>query len=159
VVERAKEQASASGGRFTTCSSMEEAFEGADVVYPKSWAPFAVMKERTRLVESGDTRALGELEKHCLENNARFKNWQCTQGLMAGTKDALYLHCLPADITGVSCESGEVDAEVFERFRVPLYQQAGYKPYVIAAMILASRVKDPAALLSGLVKGAVRRAW
>ncbi len=158
VVEKAGEHASSSGGRFKICSSMEEAFEGADVVYPKSWAPFAVMQERTRLVETGDARALGDLEKRCLENNARFKDWQCTEGLMAKTADALYLHCLPADITGVSCERGEVSSEVFERFRVPLYRQAGYKPYVIAAMILASRVKDPAACLSRLVDGAARRA-
>jgi knotted carbamoyltransferase YgeW len=158
VVEKAGEQSSESGGRFTICSSMEEAFEGADVVYPKSWAPFAVMRERTRLVESGETRMLVELEKRCLENNARFRDWQCTERLMDKTRDALYLHCLPADITGVSCESGEVSAEVFERFRVPLYRQAGYKPYVIAAMILAARVKDPEGCLSGLLRKAARRA-
>ena len=31
---------------------------------------------------------------------------QCTEEMMSLTKDgkALYLHCLPADITGVSCE-------------------------------------------------------
>ena len=27
---------------------------------------------------------------------------------------------MPADITGVSCESGEVDASVFDRYRTPL---------------------------------------
>ena len=48
---------------------------------------------------------------------------------------ALYLHCLPADISGVSCEEGEVEASVFDRYRTPLYRQAGFKPYIIAAMI------------------------
>ena len=28
---------------------MEEAFDNADIVYPKSWAPFAAMQERTKL--------------------------------------------------------------------------------------------------------------
>ena len=44
--------------------------------------------------------------------------------MMSLTKDgkALYLHCLPADITGVSCEEGEVDATVFDRYRIPLYK-------------------------------------
>ena len=33
---------------------------------------------------------------------------------------ALYLHCLPADISGLSCEEGEVDNSVFDRYLVPL---------------------------------------
>ena len=62
---------------------------------------------------------------------------------MKTTKDgkALYMHCLPADITGVSCEEGEVEASVFDRYRVELYKEASYKPYVIAAMIFLSKVK------------------
>jgi knotted carbamoyltransferase YgeW len=150
VVEKAGEFAKESGGAFRVCGSMEEAFEGADVVYPKSWAPFAVMEERTRIVGTGDRTALAELEKRCLANNARFTSWECTDALMARTSDALYLHCLPADITGVSCAQGEVAAGVFDRFRVPLYRQAGWKPYVIAAMILAAKFPDPVARLARL---------
>jgi knotted carbamoyltransferase YgeW len=150
VAEKAGVFAKKSGGAFSVCGSMGEAFEGADVVYPKSWAPFAVMEERTRIVGTGDRAALAELEKRCLDNNARFKSWECTDALMAQTRDALYLHCLPADITGVSCAQGEVAADVFDRFRVPLYRQAGWKPYVIAAMILAAKFPDPAARLSRL---------
>jgi knotted carbamoyltransferase YgeW len=150
VVEKAGVFAKESGGAFRVCPTMEEAFEGADVVYPKSWAPFAVMEERTRIVGTGDRAALAELEKRCLAGNARFKSWECTDALMARTHGALYLHCLPADITGVSCAQGEVAAGVFDRFRVPLYRQAGWKPYVIAAMILAAKFPDPAARLARL---------
>jgi len=157
VVAQARKFAASSGGSFHISSSMEEAFDGADVVYPKSWAPFAVMEERTKIVETGDAKALSELEKRCLANNANFKSWQCTESLMARTNDALYLHCLPADITGVSCAEGEVSAEVFDRFRTRLYRQAGYKPYVIAAMILASRISDPAARLSTILDRAESR--
>ena len=158
VVEKAKKSAAEAGTSFRVCGSMEEAFDGADVVYPKSWAPFAVMQERTRLVETGDRQQLADLEKRCLENNARFKTWECTDSLMARTNGALYLHCLPADITGVSCREGEVTAGVFERFRVPLYKQAGHKPYIIAAMMLASRVENPAAALAGMLSRAQNRA-
>ena len=63
---------------------------------------------------------------------------------------ALYLHCLPADISGVSCEEGEVEASVFDRYRVPLYKEASFKPYIIAAMIFLAKVKDPAAMLRKL---------
>jgi knotted carbamoyltransferase YgeW len=157
VVEKAGKFAQSSGGRFKVCTTMAEAFDGADVVYPKSWAPFSVMEERTAIVETGDKRKLDELEKRCLENNARFKDWQCTDELMARTDRALYLHCLPADITGVSCAQGEVSAAVFDRFRTPLYRQAGWKPYIIAAMIFTSRMADPRDTLATLLDRAESR--
>ena len=78
---------------------------------------------------------------------------------MATTKDgkALYLHCLPADITGLSCAEGEVDMSVFDRYRDPLYKEASYKPYIIAAMIFLAKQKDPAATLAELDKRAAAR--
>ena len=65
---------------------------------------------------------------------------------------ALYLHCLPADISGVSCKEGEVEASVFDRYRVPLYKQASYKPYIIAAIIFLAKVKNPQEMLTRLEK-------
>ena len=79
---------------------------------------------------------------------------------MKTTKDgkALYLHCLPADINGVSCADGEVEASVFDRYRDPLYKEASFKPYIIAAMIFLAKVKDPAAALKALEdRGTPRR--
>ncbi|HET6451661.1 MAG TPA: knotted carbamoyltransferase YgeW [Spirochaetia bacterium] len=151
VVKRAGRLAQEAKGTFTVCGSMAEAFEGADFVYPKSWAPFSVMEERTQIVETGDTLKLKDLEKRCLANNAKFQDWECTKDLMARTNDALYLHCLPADISGVSCERGEVAADVFDRFRTPLYRQASWKPYIIAAMIFASRMDNVKSALSTLL--------
>ena len=86
--------------------------------------------------------------------NAEHKDWQCTEELMKTTKDgkALYMHCLPADISGVSCEVGEVDASVFDRYRKPLYKQASYKPYAIASMIFLSKIKNPQEVLAMLEK-------
>ena len=147
------------GGGYSRVESMSEAFEGADIVYPKSWAPYAVMEERTRLLQDGDLEGLQSLEQRCLENNKKFIDWECSENLMQTTKDgkALYMHCLPADISGVSCERGEVQASVFERYRLPQYYQAGYKPYIIAAMMLLSRFKEPAAKLEALVNRAQPR--
>ena len=155
----AEENAKKSGGSFKKVATMEEAFKDADIVYPKSWASFAVMEERTKLVEEKKFDELDALEKKCLENNAKFKNWACTEEMMKLTKDgkALYLHCLPADITGVSCKEGEVDASVFDRYIEPLYKQASYKPYVIAAMILLERFKDPANRLEKLLEDGKER--
>ena len=79
--------------------------------------------------------------------------------MMKLTKDgkALYLHCLPADITGVSCKEGEVEASVFDRYRNPLYKEASFKPYIIAAMIFLAKVKDPAKALAQLEEKAKER--
>ena len=159
VEDIAAENAKKSGGSYKKVSSMQEAFKDADIVYPKSWAPYAVMEERTKLVEEGKFDDLKELEKRCLANNANFKDWTCSEELMKSTKDgkALYMHCLPADITGVSCKEGEVDASVFDRYLVPLYKEASYKPYIIAAMIFLSKFKDPSAKLSELLEAGKKR--
>ena len=152
VEEVARKNAEKSGGTFTKTNSMEEAFKDADIVYPKSWAPFAAMEERTELYGNGDFDGIDRLEKELLAQNAKHKDWACTEELMKTTKNgkALYLHCLPADITGLSCEEGEVDESVFDRYRNPLYKEASYKPYVIAAMIFLSKFEDPQAILKKL---------
>ena len=152
VEEIAKKNAAATGGSYKKVATMEEAFDGADIVYPKSWAPFAAMEQRTKLYAAGDQAGIDALEQKLLAQNAQFKNWTCSEEMMKRTKDgkALYLHCLPADITGVSCKEGEVDASVFDRYLVPLYKQASFKPYIIAAMILMSQVKDPVGCLRAL---------
>lgn len=154
VVERSARQAKESGGSFTHTHSMEEAFEGADIVYPKSWASYSVMEERTGLLRNNDHAGLKELEKACLAENAAHTNWECSPDKMKRTKDgdALYMHCLPADITGVSCKQGEVAADVFEKYRLRTYHEAGGKPFIIAAMILANRFADPVGMLEELLK-------
>ena len=152
VIAVAQTNSKQSGGSFAQAASMAEAFKDADIVYPKSWAPYSVMEERTRLLQAGDHEELKALEKRCLKTNKQFIDWECTEKLMQTTRQgqALYMHCLPADISGVSCQRGEVEASVFERYRVPQYTQAGYKPYVIAAMIFLSKFKNPAERLTQL---------
>ncbi len=159
VVEVAKKNAETYGGKFEITNSMADAFKDADIVYPKSWAPFKAMEERTELYAQGDMDGIKALEKRLLAQNAEHKDWTCTEELMKTTKDgkALYLHCLPADITGVSCEAGEVDASVFDRYRDPLYKEASFKPYIIAAMIFLAKVKEPVKKLKELEKRATAR--
>ncbi|NQT57806.1 MAG: knotted carbamoyltransferase YgeW, partial [Bacteroidetes bacterium] len=84
---------------------------------------------------------------------------ECTEDLMRSTKDgkALYMHCLPADISKISCEKGEVEASVFDRYRIPLYKEASYKPYIIAAMIFLSKFNDPADKLVNIMGSGVNR--
>ena len=152
VVKIAEENCKKSGAKFKVTNDMKEAFKDADIVYPKSWAPFAAMEERTKLYQEGDKEGINALEKKLLAQNAEHKDWTCSEDMMKLTKDgkALYLHCLPADISGLSCPEGEVDNSVFDRYLDPLYKQASFKPYVIAAMIFLAQVKDPVSKLMEL---------
>ncbi|MFH0749385.1 MAG: knotted carbamoyltransferase YgeW [Candidatus Gottesmanbacteria bacterium] len=141
IEDYAKKQATKNHGSFRITNDMRDAFTGADIVYPKSWASFAVMKERTKLRSAGDEKGLVDLEKETLTENAKHKEWTCTEKLMEKTKGghALYMHCLPADITGVSCKNGEVDNTVFEQYKKETYIEASYKPFIIASMMLLTQ--------------------
>jgi knotted carbamoyltransferase YgeW len=156
VIEVARKNAAQSGGKFEVVNSMEQAFQGAHIVYPKSWAPYHVMQRRTELLKKSDKDGLKALEKECLANNARFSSWECDRAKMNLTHDrsALYMHCLPADITDVSCKAGEVSAEVFEQYRIPTYHEASYKPFVISALMFLTRLRDPGAKLEQIIRRA-----
>jgi len=155
TLDVAADNAKKSGGEFTVTNDMVEAFVDADIVYPKSWAPFAAMEKRTVLYENGDDTGIMQLEKELLIHNSYYKDWTCSEKMMELTKEgkALYMHCLPADISGVSCNEGEVDASVFDRYRQLLYKEAGYKPYIIAAMIFLAKCKNPDEMLAKLLTG------
>ena len=159
VVELAKKNAQQSGGSLNVNHSMTDAMKDADIVYPKSWAPFHIMQQRTELLKKADKAGLKELEQVCLANNAKFKDWEYDATKMKTTKnqDALYMHCLPADISGVSCKEGEVNGDVFEKYRIKTYLEAGFKPYVIAAMMFTNRFENPAETLMNILNQGKKR--
>lgn len=131
-MDEARKQAAVSGATFVTTHSMDEAFTGADIVYPKSWGPYDLMLERL----SANEQAMREIEKRALERNRTHSDWICDERRMrmtAGGK-ALYMHCLPADI------DAEVSAGVLERFRFALASEANKKVYVIMALLALSKV-------------------
>ena len=103
VVEKAHAAAAAGGGSLTFCDDMDAAFEGADVVYPKSWGRLdAFAKESAALAES-----------------AAYRTWICDERRMALAKpDALYMHCLPAD------RGTEVTDAVIDGPHSVVYQEA-----------------------------------
>ena len=136
--------AKASGGSFRTVASMDDAFAGAHAVYPKSWGPWDLMHERVLANRKGDKNAMADIEKRALERNARHRDWICDERRMGLTRDALYLHCLPADI------GAEVSPEVMQRFRVDVAREANKKVYVIMALLAAAKVEQLAARLDSL---------
>jgi len=147
VLESARVHAERSGGALVRCGSMAEAFDGAHAVYPKSWGPLDLMHERVRANRERDRALMADIERAALERNAGHKDWICDAQLMARTHggDALYMHCLPADI------GAEVTPDVMERHRVNVARQANKKVYVIMAALAASKVPDlPARLAEAL---------
>jgi len=130
----ARDNAERSGGRFAITHDMDEAFAGADVVYPKSWGPMALMQER--VAASADKKALADIEKRMLAQNAAHTDWICDERRMALTREgkALYLHCLPADI------GAEVSPGVMERARLDVACEAHKKVYVIMAALAVAKV-------------------
>ncbi len=139
--------ARASGGSFRTVASMDEAFDGAHAVYPKSWGPWDLMQERVEANRRGDKAALAHIERRALERNARHRDWICDERRMGRTQDALYLHCLPADI------GAEVSPGVMKRFQVDVAREANKKVYVIMALLAAAKVADLPGRLEALGRG------
>lgn len=160
VVDIAKENAMKSDGCLTITNNMDEAFTDADIVYPKSWAPFIAMEKRTKLYEQGDMEGINKLEKELLQQNTQHMDWIVNDEKMNLTKnkqDTLYMHPLPADIEGVSCEHGEVTEKVFNYARPSLYQEASNKPYVIAAAIMLSKCKNIQEVIKKLYEKSTNR--
>lgn len=159
IVSLAQAQADRSGASFRISHDMREAMKGADIVYPKSWAPYHIMQKRTEYLRAGDQNGLKQLEQEALQFNAKFIDWEYDAAMMQSTKNgnALYMHCLPADISGVSCTRGEVEAAVFEKYRLKTYQEASFKPYIIAAMMFANRFGDAAGTLEKIVERGLKR--
>lgn len=149
IEEMIAKGAKKSGSRFRIVHDMKAAFRGADIVYPKSWAPYRVMQKRTALLHTGDKKGLEDLEKDALATNAKHEDWECTEEMMRLTRGgkALYMHCLPADVSGLSCKEGEVAKSVFERYIRETFREAGYKPYIIAAMMVLTQFSDPVKIL------------
>ncbi|WP_309493698.1 N-acetylornithine carbamoyltransferase [Candidatus Hecatella orcuttiae] len=88
VVSWARKNAEESGGSFEINYDMNQAFEGADVVYPKSWAPLQFMPPKTCKME----------EEKALELMNRHKDWITTaEKIDLCKRNVLYMHCLPAD--------------------------------------------------------------
>jgi len=144
----AEKHAKASGGRFTLTDSMDAAFKDADAVYPKSWGPYDLMLERVDANNKRDKDRMKEIERRALERNASHKDWICDERRMGLTRggDALYLHCLPADI------GDEVTPGVMAKHRVNVAEEANKKLYVVMALLAVAKVPDLAKRLEEITR-------
>ena len=146
TLETSRQHAAASGGSFRIVDSMDEAFKGADVVYPKSWGPYDLMLERIEANKARDKARMDGIEKRALERNAKYRDWICDERRMGLTRNgkALYMHPLPADI------GDEVSPSVMQRYKVEVAQEANKKMFIIMAMLAVAKVPDLAKRLAAI---------
>jgi len=114
IVARAKENARRAGTKFEIVHDMDEAFRGAQVVYPKSWGPLAVTTNK----EEG------------LALIRKYPGWCADARRMSlAAPEAVYMHPLPAD-RGV-----EVTDEVIDGPQSIVYDQAENRLHVQKAVM------------------------
>jgi len=113
-VQKAKQFAVRYHTDFKIVDSMDEAFENADIVYPKSWG-----------IES-----LFHNPEQALAISKKYQDWVCDEKRLslAGRK-AIYMHCLPAD-RGFEVTDAVIDGE-----QSVVYQQAENRLHTCKAIM------------------------
>jgi N-acetylornithine carbamoyltransferase len=114
VMERAQAAAAEAGGTITVVHDMDEAFRGADVVYPKSWGRIDAFTD----------------EQKALAESAVHDDWICDARRMSlASATALYMHCLPAD------RGTEVTDEVIDGPQSVVYDEAENRMHTGKALL------------------------
>jgi ornithine carbamoyltransferase len=123
IVNQAKQNAKAADCKFEIVHDMDAAFEGAHVVYPKSWGCYLTT----------------ESKEESMQISKKYTSWICDQRRMKLTKkDSLYMHCLPAD------RGYEVTDEVIDGPHSVIYDEAENRLHAQKALmaLTMSDVKD-----------------
>jgi N-acetylornithine carbamoyltransferase len=114
IEKQARANAEAGGASFEITHEFESAFEGADVVVPKSWGPLLTTQDTAEGIEL--------IEK--------YPEWRCTSEHMAlGRDEMIYMHPLPAD------RGREVTNEVIDGPQSVVYDEAENRLHVQKALM------------------------
>ncbi|GAB1421709.1 ornithine carbamoyltransferase [Anaerolineales bacterium] len=82
IMDQAKSNASKHGGSFEVYDDFDAGFEGADILYPKSWGAMLTTTDHAESAEIGK----------------KYTDWITDDRRMAlANPEAIYMHCLPAD--------------------------------------------------------------
>jgi N-acetylornithine carbamoyltransferase len=80
LMEEMRRQSAGAGGSVKITDDIENAFNGVQAVYAKSW---------------GSRNFYGAAEKETAERAQHRARWIVDEGKMARTNDAIFMHCLP----------------------------------------------------------------
>lgn len=115
AVELAKDNARKHGTKFDIVHNMDEACEGADIIYAKGWGP---------IMHTGDDEPAG---LKLIDENP---GWVVDRRRMELAKEhAIYMHCMPAD------RDIEVTSEVMDGRWSVLYDEAENRLHTIKALM------------------------
>jgi N-acetylornithine carbamoyltransferase len=111
IIAQCETYAETAGGSFRITDDFNDGMEGADVVYPKAWAATPIFQAPIGQSDPKKTQQI--FDQH--------KDWICTKETMeAAAKNAIYLHCLPAD------RGFEVTNEVIDKTSGPGWTSAAF---------------------------------
>ena len=114
TVEYAKRAAAEGGGKLEFTDDMDAAFEGADVVYPKSWGIESLFKK----------------PEEALAKSKQQRSWICdARRMKIAKRGAVYMHCLPAD------RGNEVTDEVIDGPQSIVYDEAENRMHTAKALM------------------------
>lgn len=123
TLETARANAAAAGVRFQVSDRMEDAFQNADVVIPKSW---------------GCLDTMGAKPQESLELAKKYRHWICDRARMGLTRPAsLYMHPLPAD------RGYEVTDEVIDGPNSVVFDEAENRLHTAKAIMAATMSDKP----------------
>jgi len=127
----AEQNARNAGVKFEVVDNMEAAFDGAHIVYPKSW---------------GCLDTMGTNPQASLELAKRYRHWICDEKLMkAASSDAIYMHCLPAD------RGNEVTDAVIDGPQSVVYDEAENRLHTCKALMALTMGRHPITWETGLL--------
>lgn len=115
VIDYANSKAAELGKSITVCDNQQTAFQNADVIYAKSWAPSLVYDDKEKVAD--------------LRINT-YKDWTITADKMKLTNDARFMHCLPIRRNVVA------DDAVLDSTNAAHIQQAGNRLHAQKAILM-----------------------
>ncbi len=125
IMQQCEAYADAAEGSFRIVNDFEEGFKGAHVVYPKAWAPACLFQPP---VGSHDFDKAQEIVDS-------YKSWKTTSEMMdLAEKNAIYLHCLPAD-RGYEVNNDVIDKTERPGWRSAVYDEAENRLHVQKAVM------------------------
>jgi ornithine carbamoyltransferase len=121
----ARRNAKKAGTRFEVVDDMDAAFDGADVVIPKSW---------------GCLDTMGSKPEESLRIAKQYAKWICDAARLRRAKPgALYMHPLPAD------RGNEVTNEVIDGPQSVVYDEAENRLHTAKAIMALTMADEPIA--------------
>lgn len=122
IVKLAESKAQLSGGSLRITHSFDEAIEGADIVYAKSWCSLKHLpKQYGDTVDEVAMRSLFEANRDWIYDDSK---------RLRTASDSIYMHCLPAD------RGQEVTDEIIDGASSAVFAQASNRMHAQnAAMV------------------------